>query len=494
MPTICAVYIRKSREEKDRPSHRLTVQREQLPAHARAQGWQVESYDDGHASAARGKTEDLKQRNRLEADIKTGRVNIILTIELSRLSRDDSLQDYVGWLHLCSQHNVKLATLSRILDPSQHSDWMLLLMEGGFSSVEMKVLQGRMKEGRVEAFRAGKWLGGTPPAPYIYRDGSLQVDQDLLRHMQTLWTLAETNSARAIAKELNMPEIAVRRAIADDRLLLYQALRTDPESDQLIRCDWQPVMDSDQAARIRSGRRTRRKTPGAKRTAVSLLSNLELVYCGFCGRTVKTWNNSKTKRDGSRVDYYGCQVKNDRHACPQSRMITQTELDERVINNIFRTMAKVDKLKQAWQISQEQGSVPTELKELDRAEQEANAQKTRLVDAVADGLLSSGDVKSKRAELETTLARISTRRQSLLSQMAAPPDWEDLLTDRADFDLLTLEEKREFITSVLTRLDVYAGHAILTYRFPRNPKGDPTSRINLDPPKRPHPKNDRQNS
>jgi DNA invertase Pin-like site-specific DNA recombinase len=136
-----AVYIRKSRKDADKPSHRLTVQREHLPAYAKAQGWQVEIYDDGHASAARGKTEDLRERARLEDDIRASRIDIILTIELSRLSRDDSLQDYVAWLHLCGEHGVKLATMSRILDPAQHSDWMLLLMEGGFSSVEMKVLQ-----------------------------------------------------------------------------------------------------------------------------------------------------------------------------------------------------------------------------------------------------------------------------------------------------------------------------------------------------------------
>jgi hypothetical protein len=67
---IAAIYIRKSREDKNKPSHRLSVQREQLPAHARAQGWQVEVYDDGDASAARGKTAPIAVRqliNRLSS-------------------------------------------------------------------------------------------------------------------------------------------------------------------------------------------------------------------------------------------------------------------------------------------------------------------------------------------------------------------------------------------------------------------------------------------
>lgn len=182
----CAIYIRKSRDEAGKDNHRLTVQRQQLPAHAKAQGWQPIIYDDGHASAARGKTESLPERARLEADIRAGRIDIILTIELSCLSRDDSMQDYTAWLHLCSEHNVKLATPSRTLDPKQYSDWMLLLMEGGFSSVEMKVLQSRMKEGRQEAFRAGKYLSGNPPAPYYHdkAEGGLLINSQKLKKVK----------------------------------------------------------------------------------------------------------------------------------------------------------------------------------------------------------------------------------------------------------------------------------------------------------------------
>ncbi len=256
-----AIYIRKSREDKDKPSHRLTVQREQLPAYAESRGWQFEIYDDGHASASRGKVDELKERARMERDIRAGKVHIILCIELSRLSRDESMQDYTAWLALCSEFGVKLATPSRTLDPVQHSDWMLLLMEGGFSSVEMKVLQARMREGRLQAQREGKWLGGTPPSPYKYdrNQGGLIVDTLQLSQMKHIWELAETRSAKAIARELMMPEIAVRRAICDDRLMIFQSLRHDPETGVIIQCDWEPVMNAEQADRIRGSSQDTKK-------------------------------------------------------------------------------------------------------------------------------------------------------------------------------------------------------------------------------------------
>lgn len=487
----CAIYIRKSREDKDKLAHRLQVQRQQLPEHARAQGWEVEIYDDGHASAAKGKAEELRERSRLEADIRSGRVQVILCIELSRLSRDETLEDYLAWLNLCAQHKVKLATPSRILDPSQTSDWMLLLMEGGFSSVEMKVLQARMKEGRDEAWRAGKWLGGTPPPPYIYSDGRLHVDPDQLPRMQQLWQLAENHSARAIARQLGIPEIAVRRAIADDRLLTCQALRNDPAGGDPIPCDWPAVIDADQAARIRAGRRSRKTTTGERRDAAGLLSAMALLYCGYCGRTAKTWTNSRQRKDGSRLDYYACHSRSSRDDCPQSRMIPQPDLERRVIKNLFHTLRNAEDLKRYWALHRDGGALQKELQQLEQQTASVRTQKTRLVDAVAEGLLTPSDVKDKRRQIEDSLANLHHRRQTLLDQVASiqSPNWEAMTMTADDFALLTFSEQREFIRLAIERINLFAGHAIITYRFPRDEAGDTTARINLEPPKRSHHKN-----
>lgn len=482
--TRCAIYIRKSREEAGKPSHRLTVQREQLPAHARAQGWAVEVYDDGHASAARGKAEDLIERGRLERDIRAGRVQVVLCIELSRLSRDDSLQDYVAWLHLCSQHRVKLATPSRTLDPAQHSDWMLLLMEGGFSSVEMRVLQARMREGRAEAFRAGKWLGGTPPPPYRYDkiNGRLIVDPADLAQMRQLWLLAETHSARAIAKQLGLPEIAVRRSLADDRLLLCQALRPDPATGEMVPCDWEAVLTAEEADRIRAGRRTR-KTNGERREAASLLSNLDgLLRCGYCGRTVKTWRNSRTRNDGSRLDYYGCQVKNDRDACTKSRFVPQVVLDEKVITHVFGTLDNITEIQAYWAAAQANQDSSAELAGLDAEERNNQQKRGRLIDAVAEGILSLGDVKRKLAELDASLAEVRTRRREIQNCTVIQPNWATLAIIRAEFSSLCLEDRRSLLRTTLTEIRLYSGYALLTYPFPRNAAGEYTARINLPPP------------
>jgi len=478
MKTHCAVYIRKSREEKDKHAHRLTVQREQLPAHAAAQGWTYEVYDDGHASAARGKAENLKERGRLEADIRAGKINIILTIELSRLSRDDSLQDYVAWLHLCAERSVKLSTMSRSLDPSQHSDWMLLLMEGGFSSVEMRVLKGRMKDGYDQAVREGRFLGGVPPAPYVYdpKLKKLVIDLELLTKMKGVWERAETMSAIAISTALDMPQIAVRRAISDDRLLWYQALRLDAKTGEFIKCDWEPCMDADQAARIRSGRRTRSK--GLERRAyAALFSNLQLLHCGYCGGAVKTWQNSRVKKDGTRNDYYGCQTKNVKNKCAKARLIPQAVFHEKILGNLFNTIEGLQEIKRFYELEQEGNNPGKELDALARKKQE---KKQRLVAAIGEGVLDFTDAKAQIAAINAALDQIETDRRALVVQTETPPDWDLLALSRDEFNQLGPDDQREFLQIAVDRVTVYENYAIITYPFPRT-EGDRTARVKFPP-------------
>lgn len=480
----CAIYIRKSREEKDKESHRLTVQRQHLPSYATARGWAVEIYDDGHASAARGKAEHLPQRSRLEKDITSGQVDIILVIELSRLSRDDSMQDYVRWLDLCATHNTKLATTAQTFDPADPDQWTMLIMSGGFGAREMKVLQSRMKEGRDQALAAGRWLGGTPPPPYEYDKalGRPVVDPDRLEAMRTLWRLAETHSAKSVAEKLGLPEIFVRRSISDDRLHMYQAIRIHPDTGAIIPCDWQPVMTADQASRIQSSRRTR-KTNTARRQWAGLLSAMDKLHCGYCGRTAKTWTNSYTKKDGGKVNYYCCQIKNRKDACQKSRMIPQDAIDERVLINIFGTIKKVDELKRYWEASRK-NSDQTDFSDLNKKEGELNRKKANLIEAISSGIIDFSDAKNQMDAIKNTLADISTKRQDMLSQLADPPDWDAYAITQEEFHHMTPTEQRTFLGGIIKDIQIFATYLVIHYPFPRNADGSTTARIHLPPAKR----------
>lgn len=476
----CAIYIRKSREEKDKEAQRLAYQREKLPAYAASRGWEVAIYDDGHASAARGKTDGLQERARLEGDIRAGRIDVILCIELSRLSRDDSLQDYVHWLDLCASHHVKLATISQTMDPADPDQWTMLIMSGGFSSREMKVITSRMREGRDQAFGAGKWLGGSPPPPYTYDKGQSKVviDQQRLEEMRRLWELAESMSAAAVAVELGMPEIFVRRAISDDRLNIYQAIRLHPETGAVIQCEWDPVMTAGQADRIRAARRTRR-TNGKRRDFAALLSGLGIFHCGYCGRTVKTWRNSKLRLDGTQINYYGCVGKGKRDGCSKGRMTQQKVVESRILVNLFGTIKSIDKLQEYWEKRQGGSNTASELAQMENEEARLRARKKNLLDALEAGAIQMADVKTRMAEINAAEAETRARRQDVLSKISAPPDWEALSLTRDEFEVLPDTDKRDFLAAWIADVRLFESYALIDYRFPRAADGSCTARVHL---------------
>ena len=478
-------YIRKSREDDNAVAYRVEAQKRILPEYARNQGWEYIEFDEAFASASKANLGNLEARNRLEAEIRAGNIDVLLVIELSRLSRDESMQDYVAWLTLCAENKVLLATPSRNLNPAEPSDWMLLMIEGGFSSTEMKILNKRMREGRREAFLKGSFLGGVPPAPYKY-DQNLRriiIDETSLHIHQKIWRLAETHSAQAIANKLGMPNSSVRRALSDKRLDYLQAIRRDPETGALIQCEWDPVMSADQAARIRAARRTR-KTNGASTKPKALLSGLDLLKCGYCGRTVKTRLNNKSRKDGTKLRYYGCNANNAKSTCPKSRSMPQVVLDEKVLTNVFNTIGCLDDLMHHWVTSQGSEDYDKQMKLLESEEKSIQQQMQRLVEAVAEGALTNEDVAEKKARVKTDLSEIQSKQKALKSTRVSPPDWDSLLLTREEFEHLDFIDRRRFLSLILEEIKFYDKYAILVYRFPRTESGDRSARIHLPGPRR----------
>lgn len=81
-----ALYMRLSREDGLRESSSIATQRKMLRAFAKEQGFSVygEYADDGYS----GTNFDRPQWQRMIEDIEAGRVNLVITKDLSRLGRD----------------------------------------------------------------------------------------------------------------------------------------------------------------------------------------------------------------------------------------------------------------------------------------------------------------------------------------------------------------------------------------------------------------------
>jgi hypothetical protein len=271
--------------------------------------------------------------------------------------------------------------------------------------------------------------------------------------------------------------------IADDRLLMYQALRRDPETGDTIKGEWPAVITEQQADQIKAGRVERRH--GLKRRhAAGILSNLGIFICGHCGKAVRSWKNGKARKDGTRLDYYGCKSKDAKSVCKPSRMIPQHIVDHLLINNLTNTLKNIDQLKTAWHKSQTNNDVTQQLKQLNKAETEHKQKVDRIVSAITEGVISNNDAKLQRLQIENKLSEIRQKRSSLLRQMQEEPTWENIALTKAEIENLTFDELRTLVRATIERIDLYNKTMFITYRFPRNPKGDTTAQVKL-PDKKP---------
>jgi DNA invertase Pin-like site-specific DNA recombinase len=81
-----AIYCRLSRDDGDGESMSISTQKQMLRQYAKEHGWHVEyEYaDDGYSGMNFNRPDFL----RMKADIEAGRIDILLTKDLSRLGRD----------------------------------------------------------------------------------------------------------------------------------------------------------------------------------------------------------------------------------------------------------------------------------------------------------------------------------------------------------------------------------------------------------------------
>ena len=140
---------------------------------------QVEIIDkDLGYSAASG----ARQRpgfQQLLTSVAVGDVGIILSRELSRLSRTD--KDWCHLMEVCQLFNTLLGDEETVYDPNLFDDQLVLGIKGTISVAELNMLRIRLLQGKEAKAKRGELF--TVVAPGFIRDGN-QIVKDPNRRVQ----------------------------------------------------------------------------------------------------------------------------------------------------------------------------------------------------------------------------------------------------------------------------------------------------------------------
>jgi DNA invertase Pin-like site-specific DNA recombinase len=174
----CAVYTRKSSDEGlEKEFNTLDAQRESCEAYVasqRAEGWALEAdhYDDGGFSGGNLERPALQ---RLLADIKADRVDVIVVYKIDHLSR--SLMDFARLVEVFEAHEVTFVSVTQSFNTTTSMGRLTLNILLGFAQFEREVIGERIRDKFAASRARGMWMGGSVPLGYDVRERKLVVNE-----------------------------------------------------------------------------------------------------------------------------------------------------------------------------------------------------------------------------------------------------------------------------------------------------------------------------
>src|SRR3954465_15060401 len=170
----CAIYTRKSSEEGlEQEFNSLAAQREACEAYVRSQqheGWVLARthYDDGGLSGGNLERPALQ---RLLADIRTGRIDIVVVYKVDRLTR--SLADFARLGEIFDRQGVSFVSVTQQFNTTSSMGRLTLNVLLSFAQFEREVTGERIRDKVAASKRKGMWMGGIVPLGYDIADGKM---------------------------------------------------------------------------------------------------------------------------------------------------------------------------------------------------------------------------------------------------------------------------------------------------------------------------------
>ena len=211
----CAIYTRKSTEEGlEQAFNSLDAQREACAAYIVSQkheGWVAspELYDDGGFSGGNMNRPGLAA---LMAEVKAGRINVIVVYKVDRLTR--ALSDFAKIVEVLDAQGASFVSVTQSFNTTTSMGRLTLNVLLSFAQFEREVTGERIRDKIAASKRKGMWMGGPVPLGYDVHNRKLVVNDAeaaTVRHIFERYLVLGTG--RALLEELDPSGIRTKATI-----------------------------------------------------------------------------------------------------------------------------------------------------------------------------------------------------------------------------------------------------------------------------------------
>jgi site-specific DNA recombinase len=458
-----AIYVRVSTLEQAESGYSVQEQLAKLKAYCEARDWSVfDEYVDGGFS---GSNLNRPAMDRLIADAKSKKFDLVLVYKLDRLSR--SQKDTLFLIEdVFSASGVDFVSVNENFDTSSPFGKAMIGILSVFAQLEREQIRERMMLGRVGRAKSGKssaWL--IQPFGYSYdqESGLLVVNPVEAPIVQSMFAdyLAGTsiNHLRIQMNadgHLGKPKPWSHRAIA--YVLRNPVYAGDSKyGDQLYPGGHEPLVSREtfDAVQLQLTKRqlTAESLVGGARPfqAKYLLSGL--LYCGYCGSRLTVMQRKKRK-DGTSFRFYQClnrYAKGDAR-CPVSVSYPKHELEATVLAEVARLQSSPSVVDEMLDRSE----TPTvDVAALKKEQAAVQAKLRKLTDLYLADLISMDEMRDRSQSLQAQVALLASQIDAASSsdQTAALSPVLDLLSGASILSLPEAKQKAA-LGQLLTRIDV----------------------------------------
>lgn len=427
MSRITALYARVSTDEQSREGYSIDTQVEKLKAYATFQGWtNIELFIDSGYSAKDMRRPEMQRLIKL---IKAGRVAVVATLFVDRLSRN--LLDMLKFIELCEQHKTSFVCASLNFDTSTPIGRMVLQILAAFAEFERAMISTRVKENMKEIAQKQKRYLSTPPFGYEFdEEKNLVIVPDEAEWVRKAADMFIAGYGyRAVAKFLNENGVKTKkggdwhsttvRGMLTNELYIGTVIWNRRYYDKQGRQHWRDesewivsenahpaILTMDQWNEI--SKRIKRKVPrGGQKQSKYRLSGL--IKCAYCGATMvsRRYGNQGPHRNRF---IFVCSNYQKNGGCRFNYIFIDEAENEvyQAIDELSRGLINIsDEQLQEASESQEQ--------EFRRREAAIDQKFQRQIQAYENGLISDRDLRiaRERVEKERELLRQQWERATL---------------------------------------------------------------------------------
>src|SRR5436853_5579265 len=210
----CAIYTRKSSEEGlEQEFNSLHAQREACEAYIKSQrheGWVAlpAAYDDGGFSGGNLQRPGLQ---RLLQDVREGRVDVIVTYKVDRLTR--SLADFARLIEILDAHEVSFVSVTQQFNTTGSMGRLTLNVLLSFAQFEREVTGERIRDKIAASKQKGMWMGGNVPLGYDADERALVINPAEAETVRRIFGLyRELSCVRRVKEEADRLGLRTNRS------------------------------------------------------------------------------------------------------------------------------------------------------------------------------------------------------------------------------------------------------------------------------------------